>query len=44
MLPYNITLQCFIYYISYTVDLLNSSVFLSETDVVIRYNPFFMYE
>ena len=35
------TLQCFIYD-GYTVDLFNSGVFLSETELVIRYNPFFL--
>ena len=42
MLSYNIyiTLQCFDYYISYKVELLNSSIFLSETELVIRYDPF----
>jgi hypothetical protein len=31
------------YDVAYTVvDLLSSSVFLSETELVIRYNPFFL--
>jgi hypothetical protein len=37
-----ITLQCVVYDVGYTVDLFNSSVFLSETKLVIRYNPFFL--
>jgi hypothetical protein len=37
-----LTLQCFVYNISYTVDLLSSSVFLSETELMIWYNPFFL--
>jgi len=32
-------LQCFSYYISDPVDLFNSSMFLSETKLVIRYDP-----
>jgi hypothetical protein len=35
-------LHCSIYYTSYTVYLLSSSVFLSETELVIRYKPFFV--
>jgi len=37
-----IILQRFINDVGYTVDLFNSSVFLSETELVIRYNPFFL--
>ena len=29
-------------YICYTVDLLNSSVFLPEAELVVRYNPCFL--
>jgi hypothetical protein len=31
-----IILQCIVYDVGYTVDLLNGSVFLSETELVIR--------
>jgi hypothetical protein len=34
--------QCVMYDVGYTVDLFNSSVFLSETEMVIRYNPFLL--
>jgi hypothetical protein len=30
------------YDVGYAADLLNSGVFLSETELVIRYNPFFL--
>jgi hypothetical protein len=32
-----VTLQCCMYDISYTVDLFNSFVFISETELVIRF-------
>ena len=37
-----ITLQCFICDVGYKVDLFNSSVFLSETELVVGYNQFFL--
>jgi hypothetical protein len=38
-----VILQGYIYDVGYTVDLFNSNVFLSETELVVRYNPFFCF-